>query len=306
VHARESRAPSIAAIDPPDTRAGRLLPERPPAFPATPATGDRMKITLLGKLLAVALTGLLLSAAARADDDLLDQVKHRGTLQIALEGTFPPFNYKAPNGQLDGYDVDVAKAVAAKLGVKPEFVTTEWSGIIAGLQAKRYDVIVNQVAITPEREKALDFSPPYTYSTAQLIQRKNDDRQFKSLDELRGHKLGVSLGSNYNDMAKSVPGIDVKTYPGAPEYLRDLASGRLDAALNDRLMLAYLIKTSNLPLRTGANVGTDEDQMGIPFRKGNPKFAKAIADAIDQLKQDGTLTKISEKWFGIDVSKPIK
>jgi cystine transport system substrate-binding protein len=264
-----------------------------------------MKITLLGKLLAIALTGLLLSAAAHADD-LLDQVKQRGTLQIALEGTFPPFNYKAPNGQLDGYDVDVAKAVAAKLGVKAEFVTTEWSGIIAGLQAKRYDVIVNQVAITPEREKALDFSPPYTYSTAQLIQRKNDDRQFKSLDDLKGHKLGVSLGSNYNDMAKSVPGIDVKTYPGAPEYLRDLASGRLDAALNDRLMLAYLTKTSNLPLRTGANVGGEEDQMGIPFRKGNPKFAKAIADAIDQLKQDGTLTKISEKWFGIDVSKPVK
>ncbi|CAB3798973.1 cystine ABC transporter substrate-binding protein [Pararobbsia alpina] len=264
-----------------------------------------MKITLLGKLLAVALAGLLLSAAARADD-LLDQVKQRGTLQIALEGTFPPFDYKAANGQLEGYDVDVAKAVAAKLGVKPEFVTTEWSGIIAGLQANRYDVIVNQVAITPERQKVLDFSPPYTYSTAQLIQRKNDDRQFKSLEDLKGHKLGVSLGSNYNDMAKSVPGIDVKTYPGAPEYLRDLASGRLDAALNDRLMLAYLIRTSNLPLRTGANVGTVEDQMGIPFRKGNPKFAKAIADAIDQLKQDGTLTKISEKWFGIDVSKPIK
>ncbi len=71
-------------------------------------------------------------------------------------------------------------------------------------------------------------------------------------------------------------------------------------------MLAYLIKTSSLPLRTGANVGTAQDQMGIPFRKGNPKFAKAISDAIDQLKQDGTLTKISEKWFGIDVSKPLQ
>ncbi|CAM2144927.1 cystine ABC transporter periplasmic binding protein [Pararobbsia alpina] len=264
-----------------------------------------MKITLLGKLLAVALTGLLLSAAARADD-LLDTVKQRGTLQIALEGTFPPFDYKAPNGELEGYDVDVAKAVAAKLGVKPVFITTEWSGIIAGLQSSRYDVIVNQVSITPERQKALDFSPPYTYSTAQLIQRKDDSRQFKSLDDLKGHKLGVSLGSNYNDMAKSVPGIDVKTYPGAPEYLRDLASGRLDAALNDRLMLAYLMKTSNLPLREGSNVGDAQDEMGIPFRKGNPKFAKAIADAVDSLKADGTLTKISEKWFGIDVSKPIK
>jgi cystine transport system substrate-binding protein len=116
----------------------------------------------------------------------------------------------------------------------------------------------------------------------------------------------VSLGSNYNDMAKSVPGIDVRTYPGAPEYLRDLADGRIDAALNDRLMLAYLIKTSNLPLRQGANVGDAQDEMGIPFRKDNPKFAKAMEDAIASLKADGTLTKISLKWFGIDVSKPIK
>ncbi|RKP44254.1 transporter substrate-binding domain-containing protein [Pararobbsia silviterrae] len=264
-----------------------------------------MKLPLLGKLLAVALTGLLLSAVARADD-LLDSVKQRGTLQIALEGTFPPFDYKAPNGELEGYDVDVAKAVAAKLGVKPVFITTEWSGIIAGLQSKRYDVIVNQVSISAERQKVLDFSPPYTYSTAQLIQRKDDTRTFKSLDDLKGHKLGVSLGSNYNDMAKSVPGIDVRTYPGAPEYLRDLAAGRIDAALNDRLMLAYLMKTSNLPLRQGANVGDAQDEMAIPFRKGNPQFAKAIGDAIDALKADGTLTKISEKWFGIDVSKPIK
>jgi len=105
-------------------------------------------------------------------------------------------------------------------------------------------------------------------------------------------------------MAKSVPGIDVKTYPGAPEYLADLAAGRLDAALNDRLMLAYLLKTSPLPLRTGAMVGTGTPS-GIPFKKGNPKFAKAIDDAMTQLEADGTFTKISEKWFGIDVTKPI-
>ena len=128
--------------------------------------------------------------------------------------------------------------------MKPEFVTTEWSGIIAGLQADKFDVIVNQVGITDARKQALDFSPAYTYSAAQLIQRKDDTRQFKSLDDLKGKKLGVGLGTNYMDMAKSVPGIDVKTYPGAPEYLRDLASGRLDAALNDRLMLAYLMKNS--------------------------------------------------------------
>lgn len=264
-----------------------------------------MKFGLLKKLLATALIGASLTAVAAHAEDLLDQVKQRGTLRIGLEGTFPPFNSKAPSGELVGYDVDIAKAVAAKLGVKPEFVTTEWSGIIAGLQAGKFDVIVNQVGITDARKQTLDFSPPYTYSAAQLIQRKDDTRQFTSLEDLKGKKLGVGLGTNYMDMAKSVPGIDVKTYPGAPEYLRDLAAGRLDAALNDRLMLAYLLKNSKLPLRTGASVGSAPPS-GIPFKKGNPKFAKAIDDAMTQLEADGTFTKISEKWFGIDVSKPIK
>lgn len=266
-----------------------------------------MKLSLLRKWLAAALVGGALGAAAVAAPvaDLLDQVKEHGTLRIGLEGTYPPFNFRDAHGELVGYDVDVAKAIALRLGVKPEFITTEWSGIIAGLQAGKFDVIVNQVGITPVRQQTFDFSQPYTYSVAQLIQRKDDSRQFKSLDNLKGKKLGVSLGSNYNDLAKSVPGIEVKTYPGAPEYLRDLAAGRIDAALNDRLMLAYLIKTNALPLRPSGTLGQQE-KVGIPFKKGNPKFAKAIDDAIAQLKADGTLPKISDKWFGLDVTRALK
>ncbi|WP_186152708.1 cystine ABC transporter substrate-binding protein [Burkholderia gladioli] len=264
-----------------------------------------MKIVSLKKLLTAALIDASFVAATSHAADLLDEAKQRGTLRIGLEGTFPPFNSKAPSGELVGYDVDIAKAVAAKLGLKPEFVTTEWSGIIAGLQAGKFDVIVNQVGVTDKRKEVLDFSPAYTYSAAQLIQRKDDTRNFKSLDDLKGKKLGVGLGTNYMDMAKSVPGIDVKTYPGAPEYLRDLAAGRLDAALNDRLMLAYLLKNSQLPLRTGATLEAGQPS-AIPFKKGNPKFAKAIDDAMTQLEADGTFTKISDKWFGIDVSKPLK
>ncbi|WP_186200858.1 cystine ABC transporter substrate-binding protein [Burkholderia gladioli] len=264
-----------------------------------------MNIVSLKKLLTAALIGASFVAATSHAADLLDEAKQRGTLRIGLEGTFPPFNSKAPSGELVGYDVDIAKAVAAKLGLKPEFVTTEWSGIIAGLQAGKFDVIVNQVGVTDKRKEVLDFSPAYTYSAAQLIQRKDDTRNFKSLDDLKGKKLGVGLGTNYMDMAKSVPGIDVKTYPGAPEYLRDLAAGRLDAALNDRLMLAYLLKNSQLPLRTGATLEAGQPS-AIPFKKGNPKFAKAIDDAMTQLEADGTFTKISDKWFGIDVSKPLK
>jgi cystine transport system substrate-binding protein len=263
-----------------------------------------MKFVSLKKILTAGLIGLTCLAATAHAEDLLDQVKARGTLRIGLEGTFPPFNSKdAKTGELVGFDVDIAKAVAAKLGVKPEFITTEWSGIIAGLQAGKFDVIVNQVGVTDARKQVLDFSPPYTYSGAELIQRKDDTHRFKSLEDLKGHKLGVGLGTNYMDMAKSVPGIDVKTYPGAPEYLRDLAAKRLDAALNDRLMVAYLLKHSDLPLEPGAMVGTGNPS-AIPFKKGNPKFAKAIDDAMTQLEADGTFAKISDKWFGIDVTKP--
>lgn len=260
--------------------------------------------SLLATALVAGATGFAATAAQAAD--LLDTVKQAGVLKVGLEGTYPPFGYRGANNELDGFDVEVARAVAGKLGVKPEFVTTEWSAIIAGLQAGKFDIIVNQVSVTPQRKQVLDFSTPYVYSAAQLIQRKDDKREFASLDALKGHKLGVSLGSNYNDLAKSVPGIDVKTYPGAPEYLRDLAAQRVDAALNDRMMVNYLINQANLPLRPGAVLPGANSEVAIPFRKDNPKFAAAIDKALDDLRKDGTLAKLSNKWFGSDVTKPLK
>jgi cystine transport system substrate-binding protein len=236
--------------------------------------------------------------------DLLDTVRQTGVLKVALEGTYPPFDYRNRDGELEGFDVDVAKAVATRLGVKPQFVTTEWSGILAGLQAGKFDMIVNQVAITPARQQVLDFSQPYVYSSAQLLQREKDSRPFRSLDDLKGLKMGVVLGSNYADLVKTVSAIDAQTYPGEAEILRDLATGRLDAAVNDRLMVPYLIRNSHLPLRASSVIPGADTKMGIPFRKGNPKFAKAIDDALASMRQDGTLKKISMQWFGADVSAP--
>ncbi|MDR3427113.1 MULTISPECIES: transporter substrate-binding domain-containing protein [Silvimonas] len=250
-------------------------------------------------LLIASILGLTALSATAAD--LLDTVKQRGTLKVALEGTYPPFNYK-DNGQLTGFDVEIASALAQKLGVKAEFTTTEWSGILAGLQAGKYDVIVNQVGITPKRLEAFDFSDPYVISEAQLVVRKNETRQFKSLNDLKGAKLGVGQGTNYADMARAVAGVDVKTYPGEQEYLQDLALGRVDAALNDTLMIPYLIKQTKLPLKAGAPVG-DPSSNGIPFAKNNPKFKAALNKALADIKADGTYGKISQKYFGRDVSK---
>jgi cystine transport system substrate-binding protein len=248
---------------------------------------------------------MVLAAAAlpaRAAD-LLDTVKTRGTLRIAVEGTSPPFNFKDPKtGQLAGYDVDVAKLVCARLGVKPEFVTTEWAAILAGLGAGKYDVIVSQVGITPRRQQAFDFSRPYTYSAPQLIVRRNETTAYRSLADLKGRKVGVGQGSVFEQQARAMPGIEVKSYPAAPENLQDLAFGRIDAALNDSLMVAYLLKSSQLPIRAGARVG-DVERMGIAFRKGNPTFHAAVDKALDDARADGSLRQASLKWFGVDATR---
>jgi len=259
----------------------------------------RRRAIKLGALVVAA--GLVLPAAAA---DLLDEVKARGTLRIALEGTYPPFNFTdQKTRQLAGYDVDVARLVAAKLGLKPEFVSTEWAAILGGLGAARYDVIVSQVAITAKREQIFDFSEPYTYSSPQLIVRKDDRASYASLNDLKGKKVGVGHGTVYEQQAKAVPGIDVKSYPAAPENLQDLAFGRIDAALNDGLMVSYLLKTSQLPIKAGARIG-NVVRVGIPFRKGNPKFKTALDKVLADAKADGTLKQISLKWFGADATLP--
>jgi len=246
---------------------------------------------------------LAVQAAPSSAADLLDTVKSHGTLRVALEGTYPPFNFRDPKtGQLAGYDVDVAKLVASKLGVKPDFVTTEWSAILAGLGAGKYDVIVSQVGITPQRQQAFDFSSPYTYSAPQLIVRRNETASYKSLGDLKGRKVGVGQGSVYEQQIRAVPGVEVRSYPAAPENLQDLAFGRIDVALNDSLMVSYLLKNSQLPIRAGARVG-EVTRMGIVFRKGNPKFQAAVDKALIDARADGSLKQISMKWFGADATR---
>lgn len=253
-------------------------------------------------LAALFLAALTLPAAGA---DLLATAKARGTLKIAMEGTYPPFNFKdQKSGELAGYDVDVAKLVTTRLGLKPEFVSTEWSAILAGLAAGRYDVIISQVGINPKREQIFDFSIPYTYSTPQLIVRKNDSARYASLADLKGKKLGVGQGSVFEQQAKAVPGILVKSYPAAPENLQDLAFGRVDAALNDSLMVAYLLKNSPLPIQAGARVGAVE-RTGVTFQKGNPQFKAAVDKALADAGADGSLKAISVKWFGSDVSRAV-
>jgi len=159
------------------------------------------------------------------------------------------------------------------------------------------------VAATDKRRETFDFSEPYVISYPQLIIRTNETRKLDTPADLKGKKIGVGQGSNYADLAKSIEGAEVRTYPGAPEYLQDLATGRIDVAINDSLLIPYLREKTKLPVKAGAPIGKPESN-AIPFRKGNPKFKQAIDKALDDMKVDGTYAKISTRWFERDVSKP--
>ena len=171
---------------------------------------------------------------------------------------------------------------------------------IPNLQTGKADLIISTLAWTPERAKVIDYSVPYAPQISLVGGIKS--LNVKSMADLAGKKMGVTQGSNYADMVKAQGGIDAKFYPSAAEIFQDLALGRVDAAVNDSLLIPFALKEAKLPLKAGAPVG-GTTQMGIPFAKGNPKFKAAIDNALNALHKDGSFKKISVKWFGIDVSK---
>ncbi|HMM19913.1 MAG TPA: transporter substrate-binding domain-containing protein [Selenomonadales bacterium] len=245
------------------------------------------------------------SQATKADEDkkqtLLETIKKRGTIKIGTEGTYPPFTFKNDKGELEGFDVDISNEVAKRIGVKAEFVPTEWKAMFAGLDSERFDVIANQVTINEKRLEKYDFSAPYTVSGAQVVVNK-DTAGINGLEDLKGRKVGVTQGSNWDEIAKKA-GANIQYYKGANEIFADLEAKRIEATVNDRLFIAeYLLKNPSQNLKLVGKT-FDEAKMGLAFRKGSPELIEAVNKALQEIQADGTYLKISKKWFGEDVSK---
>lgn len=238
-----------------------------------------------------------------AAEDLLAKVKSKGELRVGLEGTYPPFSFQDEKGQLTGFEVEFAQALAQHLGVKADLRPTKWDGMLASLDSKRIDVVINQVTISPERKKKYDFSTPYTVSGVQALTLKKNAATVTKPDDLAGKKVGVGLGSNYEQWLKdNVPKADVRTYDDDPTKYQDLRSGRLDAILVDRLAALDLVKKTGDTMAV-AGPAFSRLESGVALRKGNDDLLKAIDSAIADMQKDGSLSKLSEKWFGADVTK---
>jgi L-cystine transport system substrate-binding protein len=241
------------------------------------------------------------ATAAPAGQNSLESVKAAGKLRIGTEGTYSPFTYHDANGTLTGFDVDIAKEVAKRLGVDAEFIETQWDGLFAGMDAKRFDTIFNEVSITDERKVKYDFSDPYVVSKAVLIVGQNND-DIKKFSDLKGKKSGQSLTSNLSDIARE-NGAEIVAVEGFNQAIDLLVSGRIDATINDGLSFLDLKKQKPDVKIKQVDEIAEGSQSGAVFLKGNEELVQAVNEALTAMKADGTYLSISEKYFGADVSK---
>ena len=236
-------------------------------------------------------------------DDLLAQIKERGSIIVAMEGTWAPWTYHDDNNDLVGYDVEVAQNIAEKLGVEVEFVEGEWDGLLAGLDAGRYDIMVNGVGVTDERAEKYNFSTPYAYNKTAVIVRGDYD-EISSMEDLNGKKTANTISSTYAAQAEAY-GATVTPVDDLNQTIELLLSNRIDATLNAEVVFNDYKKEhpdSNIKIATYSD---QVEEIAIPIRKGDDTVTllEAVNDALDEMAKDGTLTELSEKYFGMDISK---
>ena len=242
------------------------------------------------------------AASAAEGNDLLSTIQNRGTLIVALEGAWQPWSYHDESDTLMGYDVEVSRAIAEKLGVEPEYVESDWDSLFAGMDAGRYDMVCNGVEITDERSKTYDFTTPYGYIHTALAVKKDND-SITSFEDLDGKTTANSLASTYMELAESY-GATVQGIDTLEETIQLLTAGRIDATLNaDVSFYDYLNVHPDADFKIVAQT-EDASHVAIPLRKGEETatLLEAINAAIDELRAEGTLTELSEKYFGQDIS----
>lgn len=246
---------------------------------------------------------LTMAVSAKGSDDLLETIQKRGTIIVGLEGDWAPWSYLDENDELTGYDVEVAKAIADKLGVEIQIVPGEWDGLFAGMDAGRYDMVVNGVEVTEERADKYDFSTPYAYIRTALIV-KGDNDSIKTFEDLKGKKTANSIASTYMNLAESY-GATCYGVSTLDETLTMVLQGRVDATLNAIVSFTdYMAQHPDSNLKVVATT-EEASNVAIPMRKGDEtaSLREAVNKAIDELREDGTLSELSTRFFGEDISK---
>ncbi|MGN6488538.1 MAG: amino acid ABC transporter substrate-binding protein [Devosia sp.] len=257
-------------------------------------------MNIIKSVLAIGLVSLGLSGPALAQT-ALDEIKSAGALRVGTEGTYAPFSFHDASGALVGFDVEIAREIAKRIGVEAQFVEGPWDGLIAGIDANRYDVVVNQVGITDERKAKYDFSEPYIASKAALVV-KGDNTDITSFEDLKGKKAAQTITSNFGKLAQA-NGAEIVPTDGFDQSIALVLQGRADATINDSLSFYDFKKQKPDADVKIAATQPDADYSGVLLAKNKPELLDAINKALTDLKADGTYATISQKYFGEDVSQ---
>ncbi|WP_412029754.1 ABC transporter substrate-binding protein [Deinococcus yunweiensis] len=248
-----------------------------------------MKKTLLA-LTALAL--LASTAQARSWDD----IKKSGTIRIATEGAFPPFNV-LKGKVLTGFEVDLANQLAAQLGLKVQWVTQPFDNLLIGLNQDRYDFVIASHGITPERQKAVDFSSPHYCTGGAIVTKPGGPTTAAALS---GKSVAVQVGTTYLENVRKVPGVgDVKTFPKDTDAQAALMAGRVDAWVGDKFTGLDLVKAQKGKVVQGALLFNE--RIGMAVKKGNTGLLKELNAALTKSLSDGSYAKLSGQYFGTDV-----
>lgn len=257
-----------------------------------------MKKTLL-IILSVVLLGVIAGCTSDEGKEK-NEGEGGGEFTFASSGLYPPFNY-SDNDKLVGFDIEIGNAIAEELGKTPKAVTNPWQTIIAALQANKFDAIIGSMAITDERLKEVNFTVPYYESGAQVFVKEDND-DIKSENDLKGKKIGVVVSSTFESTAKEYTD-EVSTYDSDVTALQDLlVKGRLDAVITERLVGMYAINKNDLKIKLMGEPLYLE-QIGIAISKEDDQLVEDINKALETLVENGTYAEISEKYFGVDITK---
>ena len=229
-------------------------------------------------------------------------------LTIGVDDSYPPMEYKDEKSNTIGFDVDLAKEVAKRMGKEAKFVSTAWDGIFAALNTKKFDCIISSVSMTQKRVDEFTFTKAYIANSQMIVVKPNDNSITKP-ENLAGKKVGVQVSTTAHESATKLQGkgtkfADLKTYDQIIQPFADMKAGRIDAIIVDEVVGQYYIGQDKANFKAASAKLTNEP-IGVCLKKGNTALQEKIQTAINAMIADGTMKKISEKWFGTDLTSNI-
>lgn len=252
---------------------------------------DKVRKNIYTVLLSLTCMVLMLGCSFDSDKSM-DRIKKAGSINIAMSSGYSPFCFYSYNNELIGYDVDIAKEIAKRLGVKPKIIDTDWKDIIKNLNAGLCDIIVSSMTVTDERMMVVSFSVPYYHTKSYLVVQK--DSLFKSRSDFTGKTIGVEDGTMFENDAKTLNGVIIRKFKSSDQALIALEKNLVDAVITDEIVANYVIYTKKLSLEIFGEP-LRRDKVAVALRKGDDALLKKVNEALKNMLDDGTLRRLSAK-----------